>query len=394
MQGRGAGKEGGGRIVILGNVLAATVAIKRKMPNSVYAFLPDRFYEYVESNIDRIALTKSGREISVAYAKARGGPRGKRRPLLLGELALMRDAAGGESHERWQGRIDAVYRAALDDPQYKAMERWADLQVGVLLDSIHEQKYPDDKAAAGTARSVREHAAIHEKKYPDDKAAADAIFKLLYSHAEGDRREAAEAAGAAERAGGAGADLVTIRSNLLAFAAEIEEATGGRLRIIDAQRVVREPTAAEMAKRAVHLRKIMPRKGERLTLEEFRARFGLLMLGRIGRSVRNHVILIVRERRDQRTYEKDGLVMCAGEGRYDQSMVKMNRAIRDSGPEGYPILLFERAAGSDDVVFKSCLRYRSHETLTNYEMDYYGPQETIMFKLEPVDCEQPTGAAP
>ena len=370
MQGRGAGKEGGGRIVILGDVLAATVAIKRKMPNSVYAFLPDRFYEYVESNIDRIALTKSGREISVAYAKARGGPRGKRRPLLLGELALMRDAAGGESHERWQGRIDAVYHAALDDPQYKAMERWADLRVDVLLDSIHEQKYPDDKAAA------------------------DAIFKVLYSHAEGDRREAAEAAGAAERAGGAGADLVTIRSNLLAFAAEIEEATGGRLRIIDAQRVVREPTAAEMAERAAHLRKIMPRKGERLTLEEFRGRFGLLMLGRIGRSVKNHVILIVRERRDQRTYEKDGLVMCAGEGRYDQSMVKMNRAIRDSGPEGYPILLFERAAGSDDVVFKSCLRYRSHETLTNREMDYRGPEETILFKLEPVDCEQPAGAAP
>lgn len=370
MQGRGAGKEGGGRIVILGDVLAATVAIKRKMPNSVYAFLPDRFYEYVEANIGRIALTKSGREISVAYAKARGGPRGKRRPLLLGELALMRDAAGGESHERWQGRIDAVYRAVLDDPQYKALERWADLRVDVLLDSIHEQKYPDDKAAA------------------------DAIFKLLYSHAEGDRREAAEAAGAAERAGGAGADLVTIRSNLLAFAAEIEEATGGRLRIIDAQRVVREPTAAEMAERAVHLRKIMPRKGERLTLEEFRGRFGLLMLGRIGRSVKNHVILIVRERRDQRTYEKDGLVMCAGEGRYDQSMVKMNRAIRDSGPEGYPILLFERAAGSDDVVFKSCLRYRSHETLTNREMDYRGPEETILFKLEPVDCEQPAGAAP
>ena len=354
--------------MILDGIPAATVAVKRRFPHSAYAFLPDRFYEYVESNRDRIALTKSGREVAVAFTEAQNGRKSKKRPIFLDEVARMRDAAGGERHGRWLGRIEAVHRAAADDPQSKAAERWLEMRTSLLQNKIGDGGW-----------------------YPEDDAAA---LNWLHSRAAEARQLAAEAAGAAEKSGGAGADLVTIDPDLLAFAGEIEEATGGRLRILDAQRVVREPTAAEMAERAVQLRKIMPRRGERLTLEEFRGRFGLLMLGRIGRSVKNHVILIVRERRDQKTYEKDGLVMCAGEGRYNQSMVKMNRAIRDSGVEGYPILLFERAAGSDDVVFKSCLRYRSHETLTNCEMDYYGPQETILFKLEPVDCAQPAGAAP
>ena len=363
-----AGGGGGGPVVILDGAVAASVAVRRKFPHSVYAYLSDRFYEYVESNGDRIALTKGGREVAEAFAEAYTGRRSKKRPAILGELARMRDAPGGAGGGAWQGRIDAVYRAAIDDPQSKAAERWLELLAGVLPKSVYE-------------------------KYPDGEAAEAAAFKWMYSHAEDARQVAAEAAGAAERTGGAGADLVTISSHLLAFAGEIKEATGGRLRILDAQRVCREITAGERAELAGRLRGIVPRRGERLTMEELRKRFGLLMLGRIGRSVRNHVIIIVRERGDKRTYEKDGLVMCAGEGRYVQRMVKINRAIRDSGPEGYPILLFERVAGGGgDVVFKACLRYRSHSTLTDDSMDNPAPDETILFELEPADCAQWTGA--
>lgn len=360
------GRGGGGPVVILDGIPAATVAIKRRFPHSAYAFLPGRFYEYVESNRDRIALTKSGREDAVAFTEAQNGRKSKKRPVLLAELALMRDAPGGGGGEAWLGRIEEVYRAAAADPRSDAAERWMELLAGVLPKSVYE-------------------------KYPDKEAVEAAAFKWLYSHAEDARLVAAEAA---EAAGGAGADLVTISSHLLAFAGEIKEATGGRLRILDAQRVCREITAGERAELAGRLRRIVPRRGERLTMEELRGRFGLLMLGRIGRSVRNHVIVIVRECGDKRTYEKDGLVMCAGEGRYVQRMVKINRAIRDSGPEGYPILLFERVAGGggSDVVFKACLRYRSHRTLTDDSMDNPAPDETILFELEPADCAQWTGA--
>lgn len=362
-----AGDRGGDRpVVILDGGAAASVAVRRRFPHSVYAYLPGHFYEYVESNRDRIALTKGGREVAEAFAEAHTGRKGKKRPVILGELARMRDAAGGAGGGAWQGRIDAVYRAAIDDPQSKAAERWLELLAGALPESVYE-------------------------KYPDGEAVEAAALKWMYSHAENARQVAAEAA---EAAGSAGADLVTISGHLLAFAGEIKEATGGRLRILDAQRVCREITAGERAELAGRLRGIVPRRGERLTMEELRGRFGLLMLGRIGRSVRNHVIVIVRERGDKRTYEKDGLVMCAGEGRYVQRMVKINRAIRDSGPEGYPILLFERVAGGGgDVDFKACLRYRSHSMLTDCSMDNPAPDETILFELEPADCAQWTGAA-
>ena len=365
------GAEGAGPVVILDGPAAATVAIKRTMPHSARAYLPDRFYEYVDSKGDRVALTRSGREEAARRLEGLIGRGRRRRAALLGELARMRDAGGeGGGGGPWLGRIEAVYRAAADDPQSEAAERWANLLVYAMPESVYGQEYPDDKAEE------------------------EAIFKWLYSRAEEARLAAAEAAEAAEREGGAGAVLVTARPDLLAFAGELEEATGGRLRILDAQIACREATAGERAERAARLRRILPREGERLTMEELRRRFGLLMLGRFGRSVRNHVILIIRERGDERTYEKDGLVMCTGEGRYDQRMDKNNRAIRDSGPEGYPILLFERAAeGGGDVVFKSCLRYRSHSILVNRSMDNLGPEETILFALEPVDCGRQEGAA-
>ena len=356
--------------MILDGILAGTVAIKRVLPGSARAFLPDRFYEYVDSKGDRVVLTRSGREVAAMYAGARGGRGSKRRAALLGEVARMRDAGGEGGGGPWLDRIEAVYRAAAADPRSEAAERWADALKYAVPESVYGQEYPDDEAFEA------------------------AVFKWLYSRAEEARLAAAEAAEAAEKAGGAGAVLVTIRPDLLAFAGELEKATGGRLRILDAQIACPEATAEERAERAARLREIVPRRGERLAMKEMRGRFGLLMLGRFGRSVRNHVIVVVRERGDKRTYEKDGLVMCAGEGRYVQRMDRINRAIRDSGPEGYPILLFERAGGGgDDVVFKSCLRYRSHSMLERRSMDDPGPEETILFALEPVDCERAAEAA-
>ena len=360
----------GGRAVILDGIPAGTVAIKRVLPGSVYAFLPDRFYAYVDSKGDRVALTKSGREVAAMYVGARGGRGSKRRPALLGELARMRDAGGEGGGGPWLGRIEAVYRAAAADPRSKAAERWVDALKYSVPESVYGQEYPDDEAFEA------------------------AVFKWLYTRAEEARLAAAEAAEAAEKAGGEGAVLVTIRPDLLAFAGDLEKATGGRLRILDAQIACPEATAEERAERAARLRRILPRAGERLAMAELRRRFGLLMLGRFGRSVKNHVIVIVRERGDEKTYEKDGLVMCAGEGRHIQRMDRINRAIRDSGPEGYPILLFERAGGGgDDVVFKTCLRYRSHSILENRSMYDPCPEETILFALEPVDCGQAGAAA-
>ena len=309
--------------------------------------MPDRFYAYVDANADRIAITAGARDEAASRTRGLGGPRTKKRTVVAEEIDAMA-SADASGHEAWLGSIEAMQRGAVADPRSKAAKRWVRLRKGVLPIVIQGEGQNEEYYTIGDL---------------DDKGRAAALG-WLYDHAASARLVAAEAARVAETRvgkGRGGADLVAMDPDILAFAGELEAMTGGRLRVLDADRVSPGPTKKERAERAERLRRLVPRRGQPLTAGELKNRLGTKRLGRLTVIKREKIVAIVRERGDGLTYVKNGFVVCVGEGVQNQQMDRVNKAIRDAGPEGYDILLFERTRG-DRLAFVARLRYVSHRT--------------------------------
>ena len=340
------------------------LAIGRRYSHSYDRFLPDRFDAYVDANAGGVALTAGARDRAVRSILGLGGPRTKKRTVLTEEIVAM-ESADASGHEAWLGRMDAMHRAAAGDPLSRAAKRWMRLQKNLLSMTVRERG-PGGEAATS-------------------------MLAWLYDRAASARLAAAEAARAAETGGGRGrgregAHLVTMDLDILAFAGEIEAMTGGRLRVLDADRVGPSPTKRERAERAARLRRLVPRAGQSISEAELKGRLGTSRLGRITRVKGAKVVVIVRDLGDTLTLVRNGFVLCIGEGGADQRMVRNNRAVLDSGPDGYDILLFERTGdggggGGNRLAFVSRLEYVSHRA--RWINDEYGAPRgrLIVFKL-------------
>lgn len=340
--------------------------------------MPDRFYAYMDANAGRIALTASARSKAASEIRGLGGPRTKKRTVVAEEIDAMA-SADASGHEAWLASIEAMQREAAGDPRSRAAKRWVRLRKGVLPIVIQVEGQDEEYYTIGDL---------------DDKGRAAALG-WLYDHAASARLVAAEAARVAETGGVGGrngADLVAMDSDILAFAGELEAMTGGRLRVLSADRVSPCPTKRERAERAERLRRLVPRRGQSFTASELKKRLGTKRLGRITSIKQEKIVAIVRERGDGLTYVKNGFVVCVGDGIQNQQMDRGNKAIRDAGPEGYDILLFERTRG-DRLAFVSRLRYVSHRT--RHVDDGSGPVygDIIVFKLKMMeDGEAAPGA--
>ena len=358
------GRESGSRrgpLVLLDGDAAVQLAIGRRYSHSYDRHLPDRFDAYVDANAGGVALTAGARDRAVRSIQGLGGPRTKKRTVLTEEIGAM-ESADASGHEAWLGRMDAMHRAAAGDPLSRAAKRWMRLKKDLLSMTVRERG-PGGEAAAS-------------------------MLAWLYDHAASARLAAAEAARAAETGGGRGrgregAHLVTMDLDILAFAGEIGAMTGGRLRVLDADRVGPSPTKRERAERAARLRRLVPRAGQSISEGELKGRLGTGRLGRITRVKGAKVVVIVRDLGDTLTLVRNGFVLCVGDGGTDQRMVRNNRAVLDSGPDGYDILLFERTGrgGGDRLAFVSRLEYVSHRA--RWINDEYGAPRgrLIVFKL-------------
>ena len=343
--------------------------------------MPGRFYAYVDANADRIALTAGARGEAVSRMRGMGGPRTKKRTAITEEIGAMA-SADASGHEAWLGRIDAMQRRAAGDPRSKAARRWIGLRKNALRIVIPGEGWEGEGGDAAAAMRPKEGAA----RGPGGKRAR--MLAWLYNRAASARLVAAEAARVAETGGGGGrrgARLVTMDPDILAFAGELEAMTDGRLRVLDADRVSPRPTKRERAERAARLRRLVPRRGQSLTDDELKGRLGTRRLGRLTKIKDRRVVVIVRERADDLILVKNGFVLCVGEGGGDQQMDRNNLAVRDSGPDGYDILLFERTGGGR-LAFASRLRYVSHRTRwIDEEEDSPFRGRFIVFKLKMVD---------
>ena len=367
--GGNAGERRGRRpLVVLDGDAAVQAAIGRRYSYSGSRLMHGRFYAYVDANAGRIALTAGARSRAAREARGMGGPRTKKRTAITEEIGAMA-SADASGHEAWLGRIEAMQRRAVGDPRSKPAKRWMRLRKRTLPMIIPDKGGEGGAAAAKGAGGRRAR-----------------MLGRLYDQAESARLVAAEAARVAETGAGEGrrgARLVTMDPDILAFAGDLEAMTGGRLRVLDADRVSPRPTKRERAERAARLRRLVPRSGKSLTDDELKRRLGTRRLGRLTKIKDERVVVIVRERADDLILVKNGFVLCVGEGGGDQRMDRNNLAVRDSGPDGYDILLFERTDG-DRLAFASRLRYVSHRTRWIDDEDCPFRGRFIVFKLKMV----------
>lgn len=351
-------------LIVLDDHTAVQAAVGRRYLYSGDRLMPSRFYEYVDANAGRIALTASARSEAASRVRGLGGPRTKKRTVVAEEIDAMA-SADASGHEAWLASIEAMQREAAGDPRSRAAKRWVRLRKGVLPIVIQGEGHNEEYYTIGDL---------------GDKGRAAALG-WLYDHAASARLVAAEAARVAEGSSERGTILVAMDPDILAFAGELEAMTGGRLRVLNADRVSPSPTKGERAERAERLRRLVPRRGQSFTASELKNRLGTKRLGRITSIKREKIVAIVRERGDGLTYVKNGFVVCVGDGIQNQQMDRGNKAIRDADPEGYDILLFERTRG-DRLAFVSRLRYVSHRTrhVEGGSGPVYG--DIIVFKLK------------
>ena len=384
--GGGAGGPAGQRqrrrrpVVLLDGHAAVQAAVGRRYSASKERYMPERFYAYADANAGRTALTEEARRGAMDCIHMMCGAKTKKHAVLAGEIGAMA-AADASGHEAWLGRIEDAQRAAVADPRSRAARRWMMLREGVLPRIILGEGRHWTEYEAATAF----HSKAYMVKYLDDEGRAG-MLSWLYERAATARLAAAEAARVAEAAGGGGgggARLVAMDPDILAFAGEVRAMTGSRLRVLDAGRVSPAPTRRQRAERAELLRRLVPRQGQSFTADELKKRLGARGLGRITKIAGSRIIVVVRERDDSLTYARNGLVVCVGEGGDRQHMERNNKAIRDSGPEGYAILLFERA-GDGRLAFVSRLRYASHETKRPGLGRVPAPGTVFVFRLKPV----------
>ena len=367
-------------IVLLDGHAAVQAAVGRRYSASKERYMPERFYAYADANAGRTALTEEARRGAMDCIRMMCGAKTKKHAALAGEIGAMA-AADASGHEAWRGRIEDAQRAAVADPRSRAARRWMMLREGALPRIILGEGRHWTEYEAATAF----HSKAYMVKYLNDEGRAG-MLSWLYERAAPARLAAAEAAKVAEAdgaGGGGGARLVAMDPDILAFAGELRAMTGGRLRVMDADRVSPAPTRRQRAERAELLRRLIPRRGQSFTAGELKKRLGARGLGRITKIAGNKLVVIVRERDDGLTYARNGLVVCVGEGGDMQHMDRNNKAIRDSGPEGYAILLFERA-GDGRLAFVSRLRYASHGTRRPGLGRVPAPGTVFVFRLRPV----------
>lgn len=362
-------------LIVLDGHAAVQAAVGRRYSYSGDRLMPDRFYAYVDANAGRIALTAGARSGADSRIRSLGGPRTKKRTVLAEEIDAMA-SADASGYEAWLGSIEAMQRGAAGDPQSRTARRWMRLRE----DSLPRIILGEDRPWTECHIAKLMHPEAYMVKNLDDKGRAY-MLGWLYDHAASARLVAAEAARVAEGSGGRGAILVAMNPDILAFAGELEAATGGRLRVLDADRVSLGPTKKQKAERAERLRRLVPRRGQPLTTAELKRRLGTKRLGRLTAIKGEKIVVIVRERDDGLTYARKGFVMCVGEGGENQQMDRNNKAIRDAGPEGHDILLFERT-DADRLAFVSRLGYVSHRIRRVGEEGSPFGGRIIVFKLK------------
>ena len=111
---------------------------------------------------------------------------------------------------------------------------------------------------------------------------------------------------------------------------------------------------------------IIPRKNQQFTEKQLHSRFDAENRGRIRKSIKNKVILLVNSRKQEyengyaNVIDEDaGTITHIGQGQNDQTLTWNNKSVLKSKNNGYTMLYFDKPE-PNKLIFRFPVEYKSH----------------------------------